>query len=299
MRRLLPAAAILAAIAIAPAIAQFGPQPIAAAAVPFRVGAIEVASLRDAGFAAANNGKDFALGIATATVAKALTEGGGRGDRIELGVGGLLVRLPGHPTIIDTGLGAGMGGKLAESVVRAGLKPADITDIFISHSHFDHVGGTVTAAGGLAFPNATIHMHAAEWAFLQSQPANAKLAAAIAPKVKTFSAAGEILPGLSVLPNPGHTPGHSTYRVSSQGQSLRTLGDTAHSHIISLGHPEWNIAYDTDKPAGAAARRATLQELAASGERVFAPHFPWPSVGTVVAKGDGFAWVPDPAVKAE
>ncbi len=296
MRRLFPAAAILAAMAIAPAIAQFGPQPVAAAAVPFRIGSIEAAALRDAGFAAANNGKDFGLGIEPAIVARALTEGGGRSDRIELGLGGLLVRLPGHPTIIDTGLGAGMGGKLAQSVALVGLTPEDITDIFISHSHFDHVGGTVTAAGVLAFPNATIHMHAAEWTFLQSQPANARLAAAIAPKVKTFTSAGQILPGLSVLPNPGHTPGHSTYRITSGSATLRTLGDTAHSHILSLGHPEWNIAYDTDKAAGAAARRATLAELAASGERVFAPHFPWPSVGKVVTAGDGFAWVPDPAV---
>jgi len=49
---------------------------------------------------------------------------------------------------------------------------------------------------------------------------------------------------------------------------------------------------------GEAARRKTLTELAASHERVWAPHFPWPSVGTVIVKGDGFAWVPDAGVKA-
>ncbi|KPF74429.1 MBL fold metallo-hydrolase [alpha proteobacterium AAP81b] len=292
---------ILLAVAIAiaaPAAAQYGPQPAAPAAVPLRIGVLDAFVLRDAGFTAPNDGKTFALGVDTATVARALEAGGGKGDTIVLGVAGLLVKLPGHPTIIDTGLGPGPGGKLAQSVGAAGMTPDKITDIFISHSHGDHVGGVLDAAGGLAFPKATIHMHAAEWAFLQANPANAKLAAAIAPRVKTFNKAGEILPGLEALPNPGHTPGHSVYRITSRGQHLRTLGDTAHSHILSLGHPEWNVAFDTDKAAGAAARARTLADIAASGERVFAPHFPWPSIGTIVVKGEGFAWVPDAGVKA-
>ena len=124
------------------------------------------------------------------------------------------------------------------------------------------------------------------------------LAAAIGPKVKTFTTAGPVFPGLAAVPNPGHTPGHSTYRITSGKATLRTLGDTAHSSIISLAHPDWAIAYDGDKAAGAAARQATLGQLASSGERVFAPHFPWPGVGHVVKAGTGFAWRPDAGVKA-
>lgn len=289
--RLLPLALLLAV----PAVAQ--PAPVAPSAVPFRIGALQAWALRDAGFAAANDGKTW-INASTADVAATLKSAGLKGDTIPLGVSGLFVRIPGHPTIIDTGLGPKQGGVLAASVAAAGAKPGEITDIFISHSHFDHVGGLLTSDGKLAFPNASIHMAAAEWAHLKGQPANAALAAAIGPKIKTFDKAGPVFPGLTALPNPGHTPGHSTYRVTSGKATLRTLGDTAHSSIISLAHPDWAIAYDSDKAAGAAARKATLAELAASGERVFAPHFPWPGVGHVVKAGAGFAWQPDASVKA-
>jgi hypothetical protein len=77
--------------------------------------------------------------------------------------------------------------------------------------------------------------------------------------------------------------------------SVLALGDTAHSYVVSLGGPDWLMAYDTDKAKGAAARRATLAALAKSGANVWSPHFPYPGIGTVVAKGDGYAWVPNVA----
>jgi glyoxylase-like metal-dependent hydrolase (beta-lactamase superfamily II) len=286
----------LALLLASPALAQTGPQPVAPAIAPLKIGKIDAAVLRDAGFVAANDGKTFGIGEGVPAVAAVLEAAGAPGDRIQLGVGGLLVRTQGHVSIIDTGLGPGADGKLLASLGVAGFKPADVTDIFISHSHFDHVGGLLTADGKSAFPKAAIRMHALEWAFLKSNPANAKLVAAIGPQVKTFDTAGTLIPGIAALPNPGHTPGHSTYRVGTLPNSLRTLGDTAHSHIISLAKPGWAVAFDTDKAGGEAARRALLAELAKTHERVWAPHFPWPSVGTVVVKGDGYAWVPDAGV---
>ena len=62
---------------------------------------------------------------------------------------------------------------------------------------------------------------------------------------------------------------------------------------MSLARPDWAIGYDGDAKTGEASRRALLTRLAASHERVFAPHFPFPGVGHVVARGNGFAWAPD------
>ena len=70
------------------------------------------------------------------------------------------------------------------------------------------------------------------------------------------------------------------------------MGDLAHSSIVSLAEPDWAIGYDTDRTQGQATRRAALARLAASHERVFAPHFPFPGVGRIEAVGDGFAWAP-------
>jgi len=295
MRHLLTA--LLLALPALPAVAaDTGPQPIEPAYAPLKIGSYDAAVLRDAGFVAANDGKTFGTDQGVAAVKKVLEAAGAPGDRIQLGVGGLLVKTPGHVSIIDTGLGPGAGGKLAASLAKAGVGPDAVTDIFISHSHFDHVGGLLTAAGAPAFPKAAIHLHSAEWTYLKANPQNAKLAAAIGGQVKTFDKAGEVIPGITALPNFGHTPGHSTYRVGSGKASLRTLGDTAHSYIISLAKPEWGVDFDESKADGARVRRATLAELAASHERVFAPHFPWPSIGTVVVKGDGFAWAPDKSV---
>lgn len=290
---------VLALLLTTPVLAQTGPRPIAPAIAPLKVGKFDAVVLRDADFVAANDGKTFGINEGVPAVAAVLEAAGAPGDTIQLGVGGLLVKLPGRVVIIDTGLGPPAKGELVASLALAGYRPAQVTDIFISHSHGDHVGGLLTADGKSAFPKAAIRMHAAEWAFVKAKPENARLVAAIGPQVKTFAAAGRVIAGITALPNAGHTPGHTTYRVGTLPNSLRTLGDTAHSHIISLAKPGWSVAFDTDKPAGEAARRKTLTELAGSGERVWAPHFPWPSIGTIVARGDGFAWVPDAGVVAK
>ena len=70
------------------------------------------------------------------------------------------------------------------------------------------------------------------------------------------------------------------------------IGDTAHSSIISLGKPDWPIQFDTDKAQGEATREALLKQLASDHELIFAPHFPYPGVGRVVAQGQGYAFVP-------
>jgi glyoxylase-like metal-dependent hydrolase (beta-lactamase superfamily II) len=194
--------------------------------------------------------------------------------------------------LIDTGLGPKVHGALPESLARAGADAATITDVLITHSHGDHVGGLLTAGGGLAFPAATIRMSSVEWAWLKSQSGMSALSAAIAPKVSTFVAGAAVLPGIFSVSIPGHTPGHVGYEISSRGKRLLDMGDSAHSSIVSLARPEWVIGYDKDPELGRSERLATLKRLAASHEPVFAPHFPFPGVGTIGAKGDGFVWKP-------
>ena len=127
---------------------------------------------------------------------------------------------------------------------------------------------------------------------MSAQPSNAGLVKVIAVQVKPFLPGGVVSPGVRSVALVGHTPGHTGYDISSGGAHLIDIGDSAHSAIISLAKPDWDIEYDQDFTAGRATRHAILTRLAASHEWVFAPHFPFPGVGKVEVKGDGFVWAP-------
>lgn len=284
----LPALAL--ALLAMPACAK--PAPATPAATPFSIGKVKFVALRDMSNVVPNDGSVFGVGVPTDQVAAVLKAHGAATDQIPLSVDALLAVLPGHVVLLDTGLGPKVGGVLPLSLAEAHVAPASVTDILITHSHGDHIGGLLTKEGGLAFPNATIRMSAPEWAFLQARGSKA-VVDAIRPKVQPFEPGAEVLPGIRSVPLPGHTPGHSGYLIGTGKDALLDIGDTAHSSVISLARPDWAIEYDTDASEGRATRKAELAKLAAGHQRIFAPHFPYPGVGYVVKAGDGYAWRAD------
>lgn len=259
----------------------------------FTLGTLQLASLHDASFVAANDGKIIGQDVGPDAVAKVLAKAGAPGDSIALSVNALLVKLPGRVVLIDSGLGPMAKGVLAASLVSAGIAAGDVTDVLITHTHGDHIGGLATADGKPAFPNATVRMATKEWAWMQAAPGSAALVKIIAPQVKTFEPGAVLAPGIASVAIDGHTPGHVGYEVSSGTARLLDIGDTAHSSIVSLAEPDWAMGFDDDKAQGKLSRRATLTRLAASHELVFSPHFPFPGVGRVTASGKGFAWSPE------
>lgn len=281
---------VLAAGSAVAADEDFGAQTVKPQAHAFAIGDARAAALHYAEFVIPNDGKTLGVGQAPDAVAQVLRAAGAPTDRVTLSVNALLVRNGKRVMLVDAGLGASMKGAVAAGLQQAGVAPADVTDVLLTHTHFDHYGGTIDANGALAFPNATIRLSAKEWAWMQANEADK--ARILAPKVQTFEPGTAIAPGVTPLRTYGHTPGHVGFEIVAGGKRLVAIGDIAHSAIVSLAKPGWTIQFDTSDAEGKATRAAELARLAKSGDLVFSPHFPFPGLGRIVAKGEGYAWEP-------
>jgi len=262
----------------------------------FTIGALDAVALSDGDLAVANDGNTVGVGQPRQAVAELLAAGGAPTETIAFSIQPLLVHDGARILLFDTGAGAAPfahAGHLLASLRRAGVDPAQITDIFISHGDPDHVGGLVTPGGALAFPGAAIHMSAPEWDAVRQGAEQPALLAVIAPKVATFQPGTTILPEVMAVDAHGHTPGHSMYLIGSGSERLLYIGDAAHHSIISVQRPDWTIAFDQDAATARTVRRALLQRAAAQHLRLYAVHFPFPGLGRVEAKGEGFLWIPE------
>jgi glyoxylase-like metal-dependent hydrolase (beta-lactamase superfamily II) len=272
----------------------------------FKIGELSAVALRDGEIKVPNDGKTFGVGHSPEEVAKLLSAAGASTQELALGIQPLLVRTGDKVLLFDTGSGTNFGptaGKLAVAMKEAGIDPASVTDIFISHVHGDHVGGLVDTGGSAVLPNATIHLSAPEWDYLKGMDAkaassvgldnHAALVSAMAPKVDAFAPGSELIPGVvKAVDIKGHTPGHSGYLIGSGADSLLYIGDTAHHYIVSVQEPDWTIAFDGDAPTAQASRKELIARSAESGQRIYAVHFPFPGLGKFTKRGDGFVWTP-------
>lgn len=253
----------------------------------FRIGELAAVALKDNDFVFANDAKTFAVGHAPEEVATVLAAASVPTHELSLSVQPLLVKAHDRTLLFDTGA----GGKLLAALSEAGVDAGSVTDIFISHAHGDHVGGLVNAERSLVFPNATVHMAAAEWNAAQSQAENASWVQAVTPRIDAFAPGSDLIPGIvKAVDIKGHTPGHSGYLVSSGADSLLYLGDTVHHYIVSVQQPEWTIQFDGDAPTAQESRKALLTRSAETHQRIYAVHFPFPGLGKFTQQGDKVVW---------
>lgn len=296
----------------APAVAET-PAPVTEAAPvthpanshAFTIGQLQAFALRDGGMEVPNDNKVLGVGRTPEEVAAVLAANGQPTDKLTLSIQPLLVKTTDKVLLFDTGASTSFGpgsGMLPASLAEAAVDPGSVTDVFISHLHGDHIGGVVTADGKLFFPNATVHLSKAEWKFLQEVPMDTAkqmglgnrdaIVAAIKPKIAAFDAGAEIIPGVvKAVDIKGHTPGHSGYKISSGADSILYIGDTMHNFIISVQKPDWTIAFDGDAPTAQKSRADLIAESAASGQRIYAVHFPFPGIGKFEKKDDHYVWV--------
>ena len=217
----------------------------------------------------------------------------------------LLVNTGKHLILIDTGTAGQItdsAGVMLDNLKVAGVTPAEIDTIVISHFHPDHIDGIKTKDGAKVFPNAEIFVPEPEWTFWMDDAAmgryrgtvhryflNARrIFSDIAKVLHHFKPGSEVAPGIVSIPAYGHTPGHTAFSVHSGNQSLLVMSDTVRNPYLFVRHPTWQPIFDMDGPMAAKARLAMLERAAADRMLVEAYHFPFPACGHIVKRGAAY-----------
>jgi glyoxylase-like metal-dependent hydrolase (beta-lactamase superfamily II) len=233
-------------------------------------------------------------------------------DAFDWALNEVVVRSGGQTILIDSGLGVEVpdfprAGHLVHRLEAAGIDLASVTDMVLTHMHFDHVGGLlVDGVKDRLRPDLRIHVAAAEVKFWASpdfsrtamgpvlegvaRRASKRFLEEYHSQLWPFEAEREVAPGVVVTRTGGHTPGHSVVRLASGGDRLMFAGDALFP--VSFDHPEWHNGFEHDPEEATRVRVRLLRELAATGALLVATHMPFPSVGRVAAAGDLFRWVP-------
>jgi glyoxylase-like metal-dependent hydrolase (beta-lactamase superfamily II) len=199
-------------------------------------------------------------------------------------------------------------GRLPQALAQAGIDPAQIDEVFITHMHGDHLHGTVTPEGARMFPNAVLRIArldveywgspAVEAAAPENQKARfvaAKRAiAAYGDRLQPFELGAQLTPGITSVAAAGHTPGHSCYMVQSGNARLLLLGDAMHVAPVQFPRPEITVGFDWNQPMARAARKQLFDLAARENILIGAVHVTFPGIGRLRAVNDGYAFDPLP-----
>jgi glyoxylase-like metal-dependent hydrolase (beta-lactamase superfamily II) len=301
----------------------------------FAVGSVACVAVNDGNFP--YTAQHFFATAPPERLAAALRQHGLQPDR----VGGpwtcLLLDTGRNRVLLDTGGGAMAAGlfpgtgTLVETLRREGYPPEMIDTVILSHAHPDHIGGLTDGQGRITFPNARHVMSRKEWAFWTAEPTLAELEASgdhlrhmlaafvranlppIQGRLDLVDGEQEVVPGVQVIPAPGHTPGHVAVAVyppagappagTAQGadgadtrriRPLFYLADTV-VHPIGCEQPDWHTMFDVLPEEAGQSARTLLRRVVEEQSLVHAFHFPFPGLGTVAPAGeasgqDGASW---------
>jgi glyoxylase-like metal-dependent hydrolase (beta-lactamase superfamily II) len=316
-RTILASTALAATPIVGPALAQTAPsasgpaQGAGSRQAPgfyrYKVGDIEVTAIND-GFAQRPL-EGFVRNAELSQVQQAMQEAFLPGNALPITFNTLVLNNGGRLTLIDTGngdMGAPTSGRWMANFRAAGFDPAQVNTVVISHFHGDHINGLRLKDGTAVFPNAEVMVPAAEWTFwmddarMNQAPEGMKGAfqgarrvfGPIANNVKRYEMDKEVVPGLTAVAAPGHTPGHTVYMLSSGNGKLMIMSDTTNHPALFVRNPDWAAVFDMDPDQARATRRRLLDMAASERAQVAFYHAPFPGTGHIAKDGNGFRFVP-------
>jgi glyoxylase-like metal-dependent hydrolase (beta-lactamase superfamily II) len=311
-RLLIASTALLAAPAfVRTTSAQTAPAPQAQTQAPgffrFKVGSFTVTTVHDGFFARPLEG--FVRNAPLAEVQAVLRDAFLPQDRLVIPFTVTFLDSGRDLVVFDSGNGVttpgATNGRMIANMRAAGIDPARVTRVVMSHFHGDHVNGLLNAEGAAAFPNAEVIVPEAEIAWWgdatnetrspEGQRAtfanSARRLAPYAARMRRIGPDSEVIPGVRSVAAYGHTPGHTCYHIADGAEQMMFVADTTNRPELLARRPDFHIVFDFDAVAAEATRRRIYDRVATDRIRITGYHFPFPANGYLAKEGSGYRFV--------
>ena len=290
-----------------PAPAPAAPNPQAPGFYRYKVGDIEVTAINEGFVNRPLEG--FVRNAELADVKKAMGEAFLPDTALPIPFTTSVVRAGGKTVLIDTGFGDSgppTSGRWMANFRAAGFDPAKVDAIIFSHFHADHISGLRLKDGSVQFPNAEIMVPEAEWAYWMNEsnassapdaakpnfPNIKRVFAPIADKVARYAPGKELVPGITAIATPGHTPGHVSHLLSSGSKSMMLMADVANHPALFVRNPAWSAIFDHIPDMARETRIKALDMAATERTLVAFYHAPFPGAGYIAKDGATYRFIP-------
>ena len=268
--------------------------PMLGATVPsfnrVKLGAFEVTTLLAGNRTVENPQSIFGMNVSPEEFAEASAAARLPVDKAQFFFTPTLVNTGAELILFDTGLNP---AGITAAVTAAGYTADQVDTVVITHIHGDHIGG-LSDGTAETFANARYITGAAEYNAMDgagNEGFDGKVKP-LAEKMTFLDDGGSVASGVTAMAAFGHSPGHMAYRLESEGSQLVVAADFANHYVWSLAYPDWEVRFDRDKQAAAATRRKMLDMMAADALPFVGFHMPFPGIGYVETRGDGFHYIP-------
>lgn len=220
----------------------------------------------------------------------------------------MIIETPEQKMVVDTCIGndkalnmegwANLQLPFLDDLKDLGHDPDSIDKVICTHLHVDHVGWNTRKVANKwvpTFPNARYVMVQDEfdfWQSLEEDPFGDVFGESVKPVVDAGQADmvapdHEVANGVFFESTPGHTPGHVSVHIKSQGEEAIISGDMMH-HPCQIARPDWVTPFDADSPAACATRKQFLERYVDEPVLVLGTHFANPVGGRIVRDGDTY-----------
>ncbi len=227
----------------------------------------------------------------------------------------IVVNTGGKLAVIDTGFGEGAykasqgaNGQFLINLAAAGIDANTVDTVIISHYHGDHINGLLKIDDSLAFPNAEILVPALEHKYwmddgemsrastprIQGLFKNARrvMRGEVLKRLRTYEWDQEVIPGVTAVGTPGHSPGHTCHVITSGVNKVYVQGDLTHAPFLFVRNPGWHPFFDQDPVQAEAMRRKVYDMLVAEKMLIQAMHYPFPALAHIEKTATGYREIP-------
>ena len=275
----------------------------------FKVGSIEVIQIYDGHWEKAHDA-NFIRNASVDDTKAALKKANLTDAFVPISFTITAVKIGGRTIMFDSSTGGQLaptaGRLVAKNLAAAGIKPEEISTIVVTHYHADHIWGLMAKeTNAQLYPNAEIivpepeHKHWSAPELVEKVPEGARgnvrrIQSTISTwkNVKPAAVGTEVTAGVRSIATPGHTPGHTSYVVTSGSDTLIVGGDITNIPALNLANPGWHLVFDGNPTLAEEGRRKLYDQAIADKSIITGYHWGLPGAGTLQKDGNGYALVP-------